>query len=174
MDPNWSLSTARRAVFLPLLLVIMGRLFSEPRANLAILIYLSALGLLSAQPDAASATAFGIAGLVLIGFNRPADWQSGILALCVFFLVAWAWQQLDPLGRVPYVEDIVSVAAKRGWYWGAGVIVALAFVPLSLLLLSTDEKTGISERSLAISPSRLPLPGLEISRCLLSGMALPL
>jgi cell division protein FtsW (lipid II flippase) len=138
------------AICLPALLILSGRPTSEQQPGTAMfLISIAVLAILAAQPDAAAATAFGAAALVGIGRNLKSKGRRWTFLCAVVGLIICAWQRPDPLGRVPHVEDIVSLAANQGMLWFVSALLGLCLLPLPFICLSKSENRN-TPQALAI------------------------
>jgi hypothetical protein len=82
------------------------------------------------QPDAAQATAFAAGCLVLLLPLAERDPLRLICLLSLPLLAGLTWLRLDPLAPVPYVEDIVHLAAGLGAGWTVAAVVSLLVLPL--------------------------------------------
>ena len=142
------------AVCLPVLVIALGRLLQPPAGNTSRAfvraISLAAVVLLARQPDAAQATAFGGALLVLLCFYRRPAWPVVLTVLIVAACVAWTWTRPDPLEPVIHVEKIVGVAGQRGALWLLAALASLALLPWPFLL-ARDPEGGPSPENLALA-----------------------
>jgi hypothetical protein len=125
------------AICLPLLILALGenRSFAGGKSEgwLSPLLGVGATALLAFQPDAAQATAFAGALLILL-FSRPRPtWVVWSAALSSVACAAWAWKRPDPLPSIPHVEGIVGLAAESGVFWLLASLVSLALLPLPFL-----------------------------------------
>jgi cell division protein FtsW (lipid II flippase) len=122
------------AVLLPPLLVALHGLARVRGWWISTLVALGVAAILLLQPDAAQATAFAAAALVVLlpGAGRDPLRLAGMLALPV--LAGLSWLRRDPLGPVPYVEEIVDLAAGLGAVWAVAAVVSLLVLPLPFLL----------------------------------------
>lgn len=131
------------AVCLPALILALGgtlrRSGSQGQSGgLVLLIGGATLILLIAQPDAAQATAFAGALLVLLVCSRRPRSVVVPAALAAAAGVAWAWKRPDPLLSVPHVEGIVGLAAQNGALWQVGALLSLALLPLPFLFAARE------------------------------------
>lgn len=122
------------AVLLPPLLVALDGLTRARGWWISTLVALGVAAVLLLQPDAAQATAFAVAALVLLlpGAGRDPLRLAGMLALPV--LAGLSWLRRDPLAPVPHVEEIVDLAAGLGVGWAVAAAVSLLVLPLPFLL----------------------------------------
>lgn len=122
------------AVLLPLLLIALERLSQTRGWWTSALLALGVAFLLFLQPDAAQATAFALAAVVVLlpGAGRAAARLACILALPV--LASLTWLRRDPLAPVPHVEEIVGLAARLGTGWAVAAVVSLLVLPLPFFL----------------------------------------
>ena len=114
------------AVIAPILLKALWRLRQEGRTGWALLSALLTACLLALQPDAAQATAFAGAVLVLLGPGR---------ALVVPVTALASWLQPDRLPSVPHVEEILHLAFALGSGWGVAATFSLLLLPVPFLLI---------------------------------------
>lgn len=125
------------AMGLPVLILALGEALARPAGKsmkwLAPLLGVAVTGLLLLQPDAAEASAFAGAFLVLL-FSRPMLWVERAAALGAVVCAAWSWMRPDPLSPVPYVEGIVGLAAESGAFWLAAALLSLALLPCPFFL----------------------------------------
>ena len=122
------------AVLLPLLIIALERL-SQPRGWWpSALLALGVAVLLLLQPDAAQATAFALAAVVVLlpGAGASAGRLACMLALPA--LASLTWLRRDPLAPVPHVEEIVGLAARLGTGWAVAAVISLLLLPLPFVL----------------------------------------
>ena len=121
------------AIFLPMIIVLLGFLVERGRIRTAILLMACTLAVLAAQPDAAQTTAFSVAifAMALCRFRR--NWLLWPVAFALAGISAWAWLRPDPLPRFPYVEDILNLAGDQGVLWYASGLVILFALPAPFL-----------------------------------------
>jgi hypothetical protein len=137
------------AIFLPPLTIALGVLVSDGSDWHAAVVTLATLVILAAQPDAAQATAFGGAALVLVVPSLQVGLARLIFVLAVALVIAWAWIRPDPLPPVAHVEGIVGLAAGQGMFWAILALAALLLLPLPFVQISLRED-GRPARALAI------------------------
>jgi cell division protein FtsW (lipid II flippase) len=118
------------AVLLPVLVVALDGLSRTRGWWGSALVAAAAMLALFLQPDAAQATAFGVAAVLLLAVK--AEGRAARLACLgvVAALGALTWTRRDPLAPVPYVEEIVGLAASLGTGWAVAAIVSLLLLPL--------------------------------------------
>jgi cell division protein FtsW (lipid II flippase) len=117
------------AVLLPVLIVALDTLSRTRGWWTSALVAATAMLALFLQPDAAQATAFA-AAVVLLLFGR-ADRSMRLACLGVIaVLAALTWTRRDPLAPVPYVEEIVGLAANLGTGWAVAAVVSLLLLPV--------------------------------------------
>jgi hypothetical protein len=92
------------------------------------------MGLLLLQPDAAQASAFAGALVILLFFYRQTPWVMWSAALAALVCAAWSWMRPDPLLSVRHVEGIVGLAAESGMLWLLASLASLALLPCPFLL----------------------------------------
>lgn len=118
------------AVLLPVLIVALDGLVRARGWWTSALVAAAAMLALFLQPDAAQATAFGAAAVLLLAARAEGRavrlGSPGVLAA----LAALTWTRRDPLAPVPYVEEIVSLAAGLGTGWAVAAVAALLLLPL--------------------------------------------
>ncbi|HEY0022892.1 MAG TPA: hypothetical protein VGB24_08280 [Longimicrobium sp.] len=122
------------AVLLPVLIVALDGLSQARGWWASALVASAAMLALFLQPDAAQATAFGAAAVLLLA--AKAEGRAARLA-CVGIVAALAaltWTRRDPLAPVPYVEEIVGLAASLGTVWAMAAAVSLLLLPLPFLV----------------------------------------
>lgn len=131
------------ALLLPLLLLAMDRLARVRGWWVAALVASGATWVLVLQPDAAQATAFAAASSILLlpGAGRRPLRLICILGLAV--LAGVAWLRRDPLAPVPYVEDIVGLAAGLGTGWAVAAVISLMLLPMPFFLAGRGTARGI-------------------------------
>ena len=93
------------ALFLPAFVAILCA--RQTRPSLAAPVWLSAMSLLVAQPDASQATALAIAAPLLFS-NWPSKWRWPVL-VATATLAAISWLRPDPLQPVAEVEGIIKL-----------------------------------------------------------------
>src|SRR5262249_16936765 len=91
-------------------------------------------GFLLLQPDAAQASAFAGALIVLLFFCRQTSWVTWAAAPAALVCAAWSWMRPDPLLPVRHVEGIVGLAAQNGVLWLLASLASLALLPCPFLL----------------------------------------
>lgn len=123
----------------PLLLVACA-MVARSYPTYSVLLLLSAQAVHMLQPDAGQATAFGIAALFAPLSARPTISASVKLVLLVS--VCGAWFLPDPLGPMPFVEDILHRAFSIGILAGSSAILGLLLYAVSPLCASTSEARG--------------------------------
>lgn len=118
------------AVLLPVLIVALGVL-SRTRGwwTSAVAAAAALLGLFL-QPDAAQATAFGAAAVLLLAVKAEGRAARVAGLGVVAALAVLTWTRRDPLAPVPYVEEIVGLAASLGRGWAVAAVISLLLLPL--------------------------------------------
>ncbi len=126
------------AVCLPALILTLGEILNHPEWKLAgwfaALPGVGVAGLLLLQPDAAQASAFAGALIVLLVSCRQTLRVSWVAALLIAVCAVWSWMRPDPLLPVPHVEGIVGLAAQNGRLWLLASLASLALLPCPFLL----------------------------------------
>lgn len=118
------------AMLAPLLLVACA-MAARSHATFSLLLLVGAQALHLLQPDAGQATAFGIATLFITAGARRA--VSLTVKVGLLSSVCCAWFLPDPLGPMPFVEDIVQRAFSIGLVTGVSAILALVLYAASPL-----------------------------------------
>jgi cell division protein FtsW (lipid II flippase) len=118
------------AVLLPVLIVALDSLSRTRGWWTSALAASAAMLALFLQPDAAQATAFGAAAVLLLA--AKAQGRAARLACLgiVAALGALTWTRRDPLAPVPYVEEIVGLAGSLGTGWAVAAVVSLLLLPV--------------------------------------------
>ena len=117
---------------------------------------------LFAQPDAAQAAAFAVAWAIIAGARRRADETSG--ALVVLALAAATSFRSDPLGPVPYVEGILSLAQTQSAGRAVSGGLSLLLLPLPFMLDASQRWLGAAVAAytlcmvLAAAAGNYPVP----------------
>ena len=117
------------ALLLPLAIVALVDIALAIPILLALIAAIAAL--LAAQPDASQATAFAVAGVILLARRR--DLSPGMRLIAMIGLAAFAvfaWLKPDPLQPVPEVEGIFGVLAGQSVLLAAAAGLALAATSL--------------------------------------------
>jgi cell division protein FtsW (lipid II flippase) len=122
------------AVFLPLLLVGMQGLSQARGWWVSTGIAVGVALLLLLQPDAAQATAFAAAAVVVLLPLAGRDPLRVICLLALPLLAGLTWLRRDPLAPVAYVEGIAGLAAGLGAGWAVAAVVSLLMLPVPFFL----------------------------------------
>jgi cell division protein FtsW (lipid II flippase) len=118
------------AVLLPVLIVALDALSQARGWWTSALVAGVATLVLFLQPDAAQATAFGAAAVLLLAARAEGRAvRLGALGV-VAALAALTWTRRDPLAPVPHVEEIVGLAAGLGTGWAVVAVVSLLLLPV--------------------------------------------
>lgn len=116
---------------LPLALFCLHQLLHEQKILYGLVLF-TAIGLiLGFEPDAGQASAFGLAGLVPF-FRNKVEAKFRVAAFFISILtIALAWNRIDLLEPVAYVEDIFYLMASLGpmGFIGITAISLLLFFP---------------------------------------------
>lgn len=132
----------------PLLLVACA-MVARSHPTYSVLLLLSAQAAHMLQPDAGQATAFGIGALfVPISARRTV---SVSVKLVLLVSVCGAWFLPDPLGPMPFVEDILQRAFSIGILAGSSAILGLLLYAVSPLCSSTSDARGAGLRQMLAS-----------------------
>ncbi|MFL6782260.1 MAG: hypothetical protein ACJ8FE_00320 [Sphingomicrobium sp.] len=147
------------ALLLPLAIVALVDIALAVPILLALIAAIAAL--LAAQPDASQATAFAVAGAILLARRRNLSAGMRLIAMIgLAALAVLAWSRPDPLQPVPEVEGIFGMLA------GQSVILAAA----AGLALAATSLIPLRSRSLADSgaiPIGAPLTGYFVTVALM-------
>jgi hypothetical protein len=114
-----------------------------------------------AQPDAAQATAWGAASLVLITLSPGGSLPRWSLGAVVLLSTALAWRRPDPLLPVPHVEGIVRLAAEAGLLWGVAALASLALIPLGVALAGVSRWSRASPLERRVTASLAMYLGIQ-------------
>ena len=113
----------------------------------------TAMLILQQQPDAAQASAFGLASLILLWLNRScANWFRLTMTTFITIAVLLTWRQADPLLPVAHVERIIHLAINLGL---RGIIastlaILCVFSPF-IYFISRNRKKSTDRHSLAVA-----------------------
>lgn len=118
------------AVLLPVLIVALAALSRTRGWWTSALVASAAMLALFLQPDAAQATAFGAAAVLLLLMKTEGRAARLACLGIVAALGALTWTRRDPLAPVPYVEEIVELAAGLGTVWAVAAVASLLLLPL--------------------------------------------
>ncbi|HEY7770648.1 hypothetical protein [Longimicrobium sp.] len=122
------------AVLLPVLIVALDGLSRARRWWASALVGAAAMLALFLQPDAAQATAFGAAAVLLLAVKAEGRAPRLACLAAVAVLAVLTWTRRDPLAPVPYVEEIVGLAASLGTVWAVAAMASLLLLPLPFLI----------------------------------------
>ncbi len=118
------------AVLLPVFIVGLDSLSRVRGWWTSAIVAAAAVLALFLQPDAAQATGFGAAAvLLLFGDAGGRTMRLACLGI-VAALAALTWTRRDPLAPVPYVEEIVGLAVSLGTVWAVAAAVSLLLLPV--------------------------------------------
>jgi hypothetical protein len=118
------------AVLLPVLIVALDGLLRTRGWWPSALVGAAAMLALYVQPDAAQATAFGAAAVLLLAVKAEGRAARLACLAAVAVLAVLTWTRRDPLAPVPYVEEIVGLAASLGTVWAVAAVASLLLLPL--------------------------------------------
>lgn len=116
---------------LPIVLYCLHQLLHEKKILHGIVLYACIGTILGFQPDAGQATAFGLAGLVVF-FRNKINVTSKLFAVVVAGITIFlAWNRVDLLESVEYVEEAIYLIASMGPLGILGIIIVslLLFAP---------------------------------------------
>lgn len=129
------------SVLLPLLLVAMQGLSQARGWWISTVAAVGVALMLLLQPDAAQATAFAAAAVVLLLPLAGRDPPRLVCLVSLPLLAALTWLRRDPLAPVPHVEGIVHLAAGLGAGWAVAAVVSLLVLPLPFFLAARGAGT---------------------------------
>lgn len=118
------------ALVLPVVLAALAGLERAGRRHVSTLLSIATALLLALQPDAAQATAFAAAAVVLLLPRNRAERHAWIRLVPLLALAGLSWLRRDPLAPVPHVEGIVGLAMELGTGWGAAAVASLLLLPV--------------------------------------------
>ncbi len=150
------------ALLLPLAIVALVDIALPGPILLALIVAIAAL--LVAQPDASQATAFAVAGVILLARRR--DLSPGMKLIAMVGLAALAvlaWLRPDPVRPVPEVEGIFGVLASQSVLLAGAA--ALALAATSLMPLCGRSRAGIDGRQFGA-----PLAGYFVTVAIMPGL----
>lgn len=117
-------------IVLPFILYCLHQLLHTKKFLHGFILYAATATIIGFQPDAGQATAFGLSALVLFFYNK----MDGKLRVAAFFIalvtIFLAWNRVDLLEPVEYVEDIFHLMAALGPLGLAGIV----FISLTLFI----------------------------------------
>ena len=114
------------AIVLPLMVYVLAGFEHAGRWIAPAVLALAAALVLFAQPDAAQATAFAAAAVIVL-LPRP------LRLVPVIALAAATWLRRDPLVEVAHVEGIVGLAGQLGTGWMIAALASLLLLPAPFL-----------------------------------------
>lgn len=133
-------------IVLPLVLYCINQLLREHFVSYALIILCVTGLILSMQPDAGQASAFGIAALVLFAMNKI-PWSIRLGALVVVALVGFlGWNRVDLLEPVDQVQDVLVMIYDFGpiGYFGLFIVLSAAFYPFAWFALKGERVLSIA------------------------------
>lgn len=117
-------------IVLPFILYCLHQLLHTKKFWHGFILFGAAATILGFQPDAGQATAFGLSALVLFFYNKM-DGRLRLSAVVISAVTIYlAWNRVDLLEPVEYVEDVFYLMASLG------PIGLIAIVLISLLLFA--------------------------------------
>lgn len=140
-------------IITPLFLWVINKLLREAKI-LSLMVTLSMLVLLIAQPDAGQTTAFATAALILFLFNSNTSSQFCLMATIILVLgITIAWFQPDSLPAAASVELILLLAIKMGVFGIVGTVLTIAILvaPILLTLKTQNYKTNKEDYIFALA-----------------------
>ena len=116
---------------LPVVLFCLQQLVHEKKHLHGFVLFAFIGTILGFQPDAGQATAFGLAGLVIFFRNKLPISQRAAAVVIAAVTIFLAWDRVDLLEPVEYVEDIIYMIASFGPLGIAGITLVslLLFAP---------------------------------------------
>lgn len=124
---------------IPLFLIVFRSAEREAGSRLVWTLAFALSALLIAQPDAAEATGFILAALLLIIKRARTHVTKWLVTLLGSALLICAWLRPDPLGAVPHVEGIIGLATTQSPLLGFLAIASLALALSPFLRTSTHD-----------------------------------
>jgi cell division protein FtsW (lipid II flippase) len=122
-------------IVLPLILYCLHQLLHTKKLLHGFILYAAAATILGFQPDAGQATAFGLSALVLFFYNKM-DGKLRVGAIFIAMVTIFlAWNRVDLLEPVEYVEDIFYLMSALGPMGLAGMVIIslLLFIPFIVM-----------------------------------------
>lgn len=128
-------------IVLPLVLFCMHQLLHEKKYLHGVILFAAVATVLGFQPDAGQTTCFVLAGLVLFFRNKMSAKIRAAAVLIAIVTTGLAWNRVDLLEPVEYVEDIFTLMESLGplGYIGMVGISLLLFFPFIFMSLKRIE-----------------------------------
>lgn len=128
-------------IVLPIVLFCLHQLLHEKKILHGVVLFAAVATILGFQPDAGQASAFAIAALVIFFRNKMNSKIRAAAVLISIVTVGLAWNRVDLLEPVEYVEDIFYLMASLGPVGFIGMIgiSLLLFVPFVFMSLKRIE-----------------------------------
>lgn len=128
-------------IMLPVVLYCMHQLLHEKKFLHGVVLFAAIATVLGFQPDAGQATAFGLAGLVLFFRNKMSSKIRAAAVLIAIVTIGLAWNRVDLLEPVEYVEDVFYLMASLGplGFIGMIAISLLLFFPFIFMSMKRIE-----------------------------------
>ncbi len=136
-------------IMLPIVLYCIHQLLHEKKYLHGVILFAAIATILGFQPDAGQTTTFALAALVLFFRNKMnAKIRAGAILIAIV-TAGLAWNRVDLLEPVEYVEDIFTLMESLGplGYIGMVGISLLLFLPFAYMSLKRIETV----RTLSIS-----------------------
>jgi cell division protein FtsW (lipid II flippase) len=110
-------------IVVPLILWCLHQFLHDKKFLHGTVLYAATATVLGFQPDASQVTAFGLAGLVLY-FNNKVEIKYRIGAVLIAAITIFlAWNRVDLLEPIEYIEDIFEMMVSLGPVGIAGIFV---------------------------------------------------
>ena len=130
-----SLAIEVSMLVLPLLLWSLHQLLHEKKFLHGSVLFAATATILGFQPDASQVTAFGLAGLVLFFNNKMEIKYRLISVLIAAVTISLAWNRIDLLEPIEYVEDIFEMMVSMGPVGIIGIFVCSLALIIPFILM---------------------------------------
>lgn len=130
-----SLAVEVSMLVLPLLLWSLHQLLHEQKFLHGSVLFAATATILGFQPDASQVTAFSLAGLVLF-FNNKMEIKYRLLSVLIAAVtISLAWNRIDLLEPIEYVEDIFEMMVSMGPVGIIGIFVCSLALIIPFILM---------------------------------------
>lgn len=130
-----SLAIEVSMLVLPLLLWSLHQLLHEKKFLHGSVLFAATATILGFQPDASQVTAFSLAGLVLFFNNKMEIKYRLISVLIAAVTISLAWNRIDLLEPIEYVEDIFEMMVSMGPVGIIGIFVCSLALIIPFILM---------------------------------------